>query len=165
MALVSDPVPPPTPGERRLDRPPSDRYRDVGAEGAAAAAEVTDRGSVARGVAFGVLAGLAGAAAIVVLGGPVGLSAGLVVVAAALGWAIGTALRAGAGGTLQAPARPVSAVAIAMLAIALGQVGLWLYARSEGGVLTLPDYLAETWGVLVPIQAILAVVAAWWAAR
>jgi hypothetical protein len=164
MALVTDPAPPPTPGERRLDRPPSDRYRDADGEGAGAAV-VADGASVGRGVVFGVLAGLAGTVATVVLGGPIGLSAGLVVVAVATGWAVGTALRAGAGTTLHGRTRPAVAVAIVVIAVALGQVGLWLYARTEGGVLGLPDYLAETWGVLVPIQALVAGAAAWWAAR
>ena len=52
-----------------------------------------------------------------------------------------------------------------MLAILLGQVGLWLFARSEGGVLSPIDYLAQTFGVLVPLQVLAAAAAAWWTAR
>jgi hypothetical protein len=44
-------------------------------------------------------------------------------------------------------------------------VGLWLYARTEGGVLALPDYLGQTFGLLVPIQVALALAIAWWSAR
>ena len=46
-----------------------------------------------------------------------------------------------------------------------GQVGLWLYAGSEGGVLSLVDYLGETFGPLVPLQVVIAPAAAWMAAR
>ncbi len=164
MARVTDPASTPPPGERRLDRPPSDRYR------AAAPAPAADTGtggdaSPARGIVFGVLAGLAGIVATIVLGGPLALSAGLLVVAVATGWAVGTALRMGAGAELAPPARPWLALAIALGAVVLGQVGLWLYARTEGGVLALPEYLADTWGILVPIQAVLAAAGAWWTTR
>ena len=50
-------------------------------------------------------------------------------------------------------------------AVALGQLGLWWYAGTEGGVLPLVDYLAETFGLLVPLQALLAAGFAWWGAR
>ncbi len=164
MALVTDPASTPPPGERRLDRPPSDRYRET-APTPAAGADVDGDASPARGIAFGVLAGLAGMVATIVLGGPMALSAGLLVVAVATGWAVGTALKTGAGGGLARPTGPWLAVAIALGAVVLGQVGLWLYARTEGGVLTLPEYLADTWGILVPIQAVLAAAGAWWTAR
>jgi hypothetical protein len=49
--------------------------------------------------------------------------------------------------------------------VALGQVGLWLLARQEGGVLSLADYLAETFGFLVPAQFLAAAGAAWWRSR
>ena len=37
------------------------------------------------------------------------------------------------------------------IGVALGQVGLWLLGREEGGVLSLIDYLAEVFGFLVPL--------------
>ena len=46
------------------------------------------------------------------------------------------------------------AVAITLGGVALGQLGLWLYARTEGGVLPLPEYLLEVFGVLVLAQAV-----------
>ena len=50
-------------------------------------------------------------------------------------------------------------------AVILGQLGLWLYARIEGGVLSLPDYLGQTFGFLVPLQFAAAMLVAWWTAR
>ena len=56
-----------SPGERRLARPPSDRYREAEAATAAAEAEaaVDPDASVARGVALAVAVAISGAAAIV----------------------------------------------------------------------------------------------------
>lgn len=121
--------------------------------------------SAGRAVAVAGLAGLAGALAIVLLGGLLGMSAGLLVVAGATGWAIGTALRSLAGSTMARPRRNGLAVAITVVAIVLGQVGLWWYARTEGGVLGPADYLGATFGPLVPAQLVLGIALAWWAAR
>jgi hypothetical protein len=165
MVGVTDAPLPPAPGERRLDRPPSDRYRDVPDADGSGSRAAGDQGSIGRAVASGSLAGLAGAIATVVLGGVLSLSAGLVVVAAATGWAVGTATRVGAGSAMQRDRRPLLALAIALIAVVLGQLGLWLYARTEGGVLSLPDYLAQTFGLLVPVQAAVAAGVAWWSAR
>jgi hypothetical protein len=153
------------PGERRLAHPPSDRYRDAEAA-AAAAREVPDAGaSVARGLAFATIAAIAGAALTVVLGGVITLTAGLVGVAIATGWAVAAGLRFGAGSHLAGSRRAWIAVVMALVAVALGQLGLWLYARTEGGVLPLPEYLGEVFGILVPIQAVFAALAAWVSAR
>jgi len=151
------------PGERRLDRPPSDRYRTAEADALDTPAERNR--SVARGLLFADLVALVGAGAIVVLGGVLAQSAGLIVVAALIGRAVAIALRLGAGPTLAPPRLTWIAVGLALVGVALGQVGLWLYAASEGGVLPLPTYLAETFGILVPIQLGVAAVFAWWAAR
>ena len=156
-------------GERRLDRPPSDRY-GAGAAPQPAAGEASEGGeggalSPARGVAFGTIAAIAGAGLVVLLGGAMAVSAGLLVAAAAIGYAVGLAVVAGAGDTLSRPARPWTAAALAGIGTALGQVGLWLYARSEGGVLPLIDYLGETFGVLVPLELLLATGVARWRAR
>jgi hypothetical protein len=168
------PIPPPStatptpaaqaPGERRLAHPPSDRYR--AAEAAAAERDVPDpAASVARGVALATVAAIAGAALTVVLGGVITLTAGLVGVAIATGWAVAAGLRFGAGSHLVGSRRAWIAVAIALVAVALGQLGLWLYARTEGGVLPLPEYLGEVFGILVPIQAVFAALTAWVSAR
>ncbi len=162
---MTDAPRPPAPGERRLDRPPSDRYRDLPDPAGAGGGATSGQGSIARGVAFGSLGGLAGAAVTVVLGGVLSLSAGLVIVAAATGWAVGTATRVGAGDAIARTRRPWLTLVLAVVAVLLGQLGLWLYARTEGGVLTLPDYLAQTFGLLVPVQVVVAGVTAWWSAR
>src|SRR5438552_7502838 len=77
------------PGERRLAHPPSDRYKS--AEVAEAPAVDAD-GSRSHGFAVGLAAALAGAVAIVVLGGVLTVTAGLVVVAIAAGLAVGASL-------------------------------------------------------------------------
>ena len=140
---------------------PSDRYRATEPP----APVVEPAATPARGVAFGTVAAAVGAVAIVMLGGVLAVSAGLVVVAGATGWAVATALRAGAAHRLGARRRVRMAVGLALLAILLGQVGLWAYARSEGGVLGPLDYLAETFGVLVPLELFVAWIVAWATAR
>jgi len=116
-------------------------------------------------VAFATVAAIAGAAATVVLGGIVTLTGGLVGVAIATGWAVAAGLRFGAGIHLAGSRRAWIAVGIAVAGVALGQLGLWLYARTEGGVLPLPEYLLEVFGILVPAQVAAAALAAWVTAR
>jgi hypothetical protein len=152
----------PTPGDRRLAHPPSDRYRVPEAEVSPAPDPAASRG---RGVAFAAVAGLAGAAAITILGGGLAVSAGLVAVAAATGWAVAIGLRVGAGGKLTRGGRVRLALTLTLAAIVLSQAGLWIYARSEGGVLAPLDYLWEVFGALVPLQFVAAEVVAWITAR
>jgi hypothetical protein len=162
MTTTDEPDPEsPSPGERRLASPPSDRYRT---EPAPAASE--DRGgSFGRALAFGALTSIGLAAAIAVFGGIVLVTAGLIALAALGGWAIAIAVRAGSAGTVAAERRAVMAAVLAALAVIGGQLGLWLFARYEGGVLGPIDYLAETFGLLVPIELAFASVAAWLASR
>ena len=157
MAVMSQD---PEPGERRLDRPPSDRY----------VAPEDDQpqpapGSVGRAVVYGAGAALVGAVLTVLLGGVVALSAGLLVVWATVGNVIGMLTKLGGGAAVAAPRRVMLAIGLALLGVAIGQLGLWWYAGTEGGVLPLVDYLAETFGLLVPLQALLAAGFAWWGAR
>jgi hypothetical protein len=156
-----DPVPP-APGERRLARPPSERY---GTEEPVPVEAEDGGGSFGRALAFGGLTAIALAAGIALFGGVILVTAGLVALAALGGWAIGIAVRVGSGGTVAAARRAVMAVVLAALAVVGGQLGLWLFARYEGGVLGPVDYLAETFGLLVPIELAFAVVAAWFASR
>lgn len=148
--------PPPIPGERRLAHPPSDRYQAIEPP----APEENPAASTARGVVFAIVAAVAGATAIVVLGGVLAVSSGLLVVAGATGWAVAAGLRAGAGRQLAADRRWLLALSLALLSVALGQLGLWLYARTEGGVLGPLDYLAETFGLLVPLELLAASIVA-----
>lgn len=164
-------------GERRLERAPSERYGtapeaglprapgpDAGV-GADAGETATTGADPARGVAFGTVAALVGAALIVVFGGALAVSAGLLVVASAVGYSVGLATVIGAGDTLPPTRRSWIAGALAGLGVLLGQVGLWLFARAEGGVLGPIDYLGQTFGVLVPVEVLLAAVVGWWRAR
>ena len=153
-------------GERRLARPPSDRYRGA----AEVASTGTDDqagagGSFGRAVAFGALTGLVLAAAITVLGGVLLITAGLIAVAGLGGWAIAVAVRTGGLDAVAPLRRRALAVGLAAAAVAAGQLGLWLFARYEGGVLGPVDYLAETFELLVPLQFLFAIAAAWLAAR
>jgi len=156
------PTGPASPGERRLDHPPSDRYR---------VAEIAEMplpdqaASRARGILFGVVAGLAGSIAITLLGGALAVTAGLLVVASTTGWAIGIGLRAGGGARVDRGARVRLALTLSVAAVALGQLGLWAYARSEGGVLAPLEYLWDVFGPLVPLEVAAGSISAWVAAR
>ena len=146
----------------RSSAPPSERYRD--AEPVEETAEPAP--PVARAVVFALLASIAGGVAIAVAGGILAITAGLVVVAAALGWIVAVVLVLALGGnpSMQRGTRRGTAVTIALFGVALGQVGLWLIARNEGGVLGFVDYLSEVFGFLVPAEFVLAAAIAWWRA-
>jgi hypothetical protein len=165
-AESTEPPPPPTPGERRLAHPPSDRYRAAEARAAVAEDDRPDpAASVARGLAIAVAVTIVGAVTIVIVGGVLSQTTGLVVVAGATGLFVALALQVGAGQHLSSRRRVVLALVLTVVAIALGQLGVWQYARSEGGVLSLVDYLGEVFGPLVPLQFAAGAVAAWLIAR
>lgn len=133
------------PGERRrLDRPPSGRFAPPADPVQSDAAAVVKPGPTDRAVRAAAV-GLAGVAAFVVLGGPLSVTAGLVAVAAVVGWLEGLVL----GSTLRA-------VGLAVGTVAVGLVGIWFFAQSEGGALGLVDYLAQVQGVLVPVELVVA---------
>jgi hypothetical protein len=150
-----------TPGERRLPRPPSDRYRAAEPETGEVAAAV----SPMRGVLYAGIVAVGGALSITVAGGLATITAGLLVVAGVVGWAVAVAMAYGAGPTLSGRAGAAASVAMALIGVGLGQVGLWLLARGEGGVLPLIDYLGETFGILVPLQLAITGLVAWWRSR
>jgi hypothetical protein len=154
-------TPPRIPGERRLAHPPSDRYRVAEPPPAATDASA----SAFRGLVVGSVAAVVGAGAIVALGGVLAVSSGLIVAAAATGWAVGVAIKTGAGDRLAPGRRVRAAIGLALVAVTVGQLGLWLYSRSEGGVLGPVDYLAEVFGFLVPVEFVAAWTAAWVTAR
>ena len=116
-------------------------------------------------MALAAAVAVVGAAAIVYLGGVLAISAGLIPVAGGLGWAIGAALRWGAGEHLSKRSRVGAAIGLAIAAIALAQLGLWQFARSEGGVLPPLDYLLEVFGPLVPLELGAGTLLAWIATR
>jgi hypothetical protein len=122
-------------------------------------------GSPPRAGAYGLLSALAGGAIIVVLAGPLGVGAGLLVAAAAIGRLVGLSVLEGARGTLGVTSRVGLSVTLSVLAVAVGETGTWMFARAEGGILDLPDYLAQVHGWIVPGQVVLAATVAWWTAR
>lgn len=161
------PTPAKVPGERRLAHPPSDRYRGAVSPTAAASPPATadPAASASRGRIFGFMAADVGAVAIIIFGGVLALSGGLLVIAGVIGWAVAATLRAGAGSHMSRGARVSWAVGLAVLSITLGQLGLWVYALTEGGVLGPLDYLAQAFGWLVPLELIIAALVAWLTAR
>lgn len=154
------------PGERRpartLEHAPSDRYRE--AEGPPD--DAAPPPPVARAVVYAVLAAIVGGIAIAVAGGRLTMTAGLLVIAAVLGWVVAVVLTIalGTNRSIGPNARRGMAAAIAVLGVALGQMGLWLIARDEGGVLAPIDYLADVFGLLVLAEFALAAAVAWWRA-
>jgi hypothetical protein len=128
----------PEPGEprRRLDRPPGERY--------ATPAEPPVPTALERlRVPLAVI--VVGVLAIVLLGGPLTRTVELVVLSAIVGLLNGLTVRP-----------PLRAAVVALATIALGLLGVWLFARWEGGVLGPLEYLIEVEGILLPIQLLVA---------
>jgi len=162
---AADPAPvSPAPGEqRRLAHPPSDRFR---VESSAEVVPGPDpSASVARGAVVAITVAFVGAGTLVVLGAVATITTGLIVVAGAIGFAVAVALQLGAGGHLSRGQRIVLAVALTLASVALGQLGIWRYALTEGGVLPLIDYMGEVFGPLVVVEFVVGAVVAWLAAR
>src|SRR3954465_4060052 len=128
----------PEPGERppQLDRAPGDRYRvpptaqDDGTPGE-------------RGIVWPPLAvGIGGALVYTILGGVLAVTAGLIVVAAFVGWLLRKLIPP--PGT--PPPGPAGAATAAALTVAAGLIGIWLFSHIEGGVLDLITYLDDVQG-------------------
>ena len=160
----------PSPGERRLAHPPSDRYR--AAEAAAAAAEaggdaIDPAASVARGVAIALAVAIVGCGRDrrprwrAVADRPV-----LVVVAGATGGrrrhraALGRGRPPGAASAGRHRRRRWRSARSPSASSACGST-----AGREGGVLGPLDYLGEVFGPLVLVEFAAAGVVAWLAAR
>lgn len=112
-------------------------------------------------LAGSLLAAVAGAAILVVVGAVLASTFGLLFVAGVMGAAIGLLL---AGADLARGTILRLALALALLAVAVADVVTWLYAQSEGGVLGLFDYLWTTFGPFVPAVPIVAILGAAWGA-
>jgi len=134
---------------RRLERPPGERY-------APPPEQAPRKPSLVRGVVVASLVAVVGAVAMTLLAGQLAISSGLLVIAVVIGRFIGLGLRAGARSTINPGRARTLALILAVGGIALAQVGIWIYARSEGGVLGLGDYLGQVFGVLVPLEFALA---------
>lgn len=153
--------PEPGDGRRRLDRPPSDRYVAATRTGSGTAPSAPSR---LRGLAGGVAVAVVGAFLTFVLLAILAETTGLLAVAGATGFVGGLGVRMGARTTLGARSRVGLAIGLALLAVAVGDLGTWAFARTEGGALGPVDYLGAVLGPLVAIQAALAAIGAWIAA-
>jgi hypothetical protein len=140
------------PGERRgLERPPSERYARAGSD---AAPDAAGGGGLPR-TSRAVLVALGGSVLVAGLGGPLSVTLGLLGVAIVVGAVVGSLARPNAA----------LAVGLAVGSVAIGLIGVWLFARFEGGALGIVDYLAEVQGLLVPLELAAAGVAAWVTSR
>jgi hypothetical protein len=152
--------PPPPPTGARLERPPGERY-------SAKSRPERDPHPAPRSLARGALGGfgVAGVGVLVIaVLGLVELSLGLVALAGGIGWAVGEAVRWGAGTAHEGRTeRSVLSGTLAAMGVVVGLLGVWGWARVEGGVLDPIAYLGERYGLLAP--AMVAVGAVLGAAR
>jgi hypothetical protein len=127
------------PGDRRplLDRPPGDRYP---VEPSATPGPPGPLDAVLVPLAL-ILGGVVG---FTILGGIVTITAGLVILAAFLGWLTGR---------LVSP--PARAAVVGLLVVVAGFLGIWLFGRVEGGVLDPIEYLVEVEGPVVVVLSLL----------
>jgi hypothetical protein len=128
-------------------------------------ARIDPTGSPARAVVSGSIAAALAVLVLFIFAGPLSFSAGLVVIAVFAGRLIGLVTKTAAGPSVSSDARVVIALLLTIAWFVVSQVAVWLYARAEGGNLDLLDYLGQTFGPLVPLQLIVAVLIAWWSAR
>jgi hypothetical protein len=138
---VTTPATPP--GDRpRLDRPPSERY---GQPLTPTAADTRSAAGRLDPILVPLALVLGGAVAFTLLGGLLAVTAGLIIVAAFLGWFTGR---------LVSP--PGRAAVVALAGVAAGFVGIWAFGRIEGGVLDPVAYLLEVEGPIVLVLTLLA---------
>lgn len=111
-----------------------------------------------------------GAAVLLMVGGVLASTAGLLFTAGAAGAGIGLVLARAA--VPRGEARPVArrsvawlAVALAVGSVAVAAVATWVVARGEGGTLGVVDFLLETFGPFIPGEAVVAALAAAWGAN
>jgi hypothetical protein len=155
---------------RQLERPPGERYSRSAAQ-ADDDAIATRSGSILfSAVVKAVVIAAVGSLALFALGALLSSSAGLVFVAGLTGAGVGLVLaRASAPGGGHEPALTRGttirlAIGVSILAVIVAAVGTWLHALGEGGALGLLDYLLETFGLTVPLELLIATLAAAWGA-
>ena len=163
---------PPEDVARRLAQPPSVRYAQAGRgpDDPLASRRRGSSGPIVRALAIAV----GGAALLFAVSGLLSTTVGVLFVAAVMGAGAGLTL---AGLAVPARSAPTTqetavarstvlraAVALAVAAVLVAAIATWLFARSEGGVLGLVDYLWETFGLLVPGEIVLAALGAAWGA-
>jgi hypothetical protein len=166
----------PEPQRRTLDRPPSERYGEASG-GEVAPGSAADLGLDARGskgeapsgalgasrpeIAAGLTA-VATALLLVVLGGALASTSGLLFLAGVGGAFIGLLT---AGSTRSQRSRRRLAIGLALAAVVAGAIGIWLVALGQGGTLEIVEFLWATTGILFPIVALVAALAAAWGVR
>jgi hypothetical protein len=146
------------PGQRPLERPPSDRYATT-AEAAPAAS-----GSLVRVLAGAVVPAAIGGGLLVLFASPLAVSEPLVVVALLLGLGAGFGARLGGGTRVPVARRRAIAAAAALATVALAELVVWRLALGEGGVLPFLDYEWLVFGPVALLQPLAAGLAAWAAA-
>lgn len=162
---------PPDAVARRLAEAPSARYARPGADiGGPDRVRPVSRRPILQAIVIATVGG----GLLFLLGGLLSTTVGLLFIAAAIGAGVGLTLAglavaapldAGTGQALM-PRAAVRrwALLLAIGAVLLAAIATWLFARSEGGVLGIVDYLWSTFGILVPAEALLAAGAAAWGA-
>jgi hypothetical protein len=153
---------PTAPGDRpprRLERAPGDRFRPAASGSSPAQDPTAVRAGGVRSAGTVVLVAVAGAALFAVLGS-FDLGAGMVVVAAFVGWAVALAVvwaapaagRATRGARRRPWTRAVAAAVLAAGSLIAGLGLLWLWSRIEGGVLGPIAYADARFGLLAAVQ-------------
>lgn len=141
-----------------LERAPSERLAGqaraaVPVPAGAAAPSAAATGSASRSLALGLVAGAVGAAVHVAAATLLLWTGALLVVAVVLGILVGLAVALGAGPSLRPVGRRWLAIAVALTALSVAVGVNWALSGMFLGPL---DYLAQVYGLLVPLQAVLA---------
>ncbi len=139
------------------------------------------RRAIMRAVAAAVVAGVIGAALLILILGVLASTAGTFAVSGLASVAIGLLVatsavpqtsrvgrQTGSASAFAAPLRRDQATRLAMgIAvgmIALAGLGVWLFGRFEGGVMDPITYLWTTFGFGLPAQAVIALIGSAWGA-
>ena len=109
-----------------------------------------------------ILIAIVGTALIVLIGGLLASTAGLLFVAGITAAAIGLVA---AGSGRPKPWIQRLAIGLGLAVVVVGAIGTWVVALAQGGSLGLVDFLWATSGLLVPAEAVVTVLAAAWGAR
>lgn len=147
-------------GAPLLDRPPSHRYLNPSERAAGVAADNRPR-MPRRPLVAALLVAIVGAAGLTVILGVFLATAGTFVVSGLGGAAIGLLI---AAAPLNRHDAERMAISIATGMIVLAGLGVWIVARAEGGVMDPLSYLWTTFGLGLPAQALVAILAAAWGA-
>ncbi len=148
-------VPGERPPRRLLERAPSERLAKLSAAtpGAAGGSGARTAGSAGRAVAYGAAVALAGAFVHLAAATLLLWTTELLVVAATIGILVGLAVAFGARGSLRPRARHGLAVVLALGSIVLAAGLGWALSGMYLGPV---DYLDQVYGLLVPVQLVLA---------